>query len=83
MRSLKFNNKRASLKDGDVTITPRARYVCYNKTRHPGKCNGQTGYTVKKLHIIIETIAHRLFEQLTDVPKYSTHYSCMKIRYDQ
>jgi len=47
----------------------RARYVCYNKTRHPGKCNGQTGYTVKKLDDIIENIAHKLFEQITDVPK--------------
>ena len=45
------------------------RYVCYNKTRHAQQCDGQTGYTVRKLDAIMETVVHSLFEHLNDVPK--------------
>ena len=63
------NGKKRVRKDGQVTVTPRTRYVCYNKTRHPGTCDGQTGYTVHKLDAIIESVVHNLFDQLNDVPK--------------
>ena len=63
------NGKKRMSKDGEVTVTPRTRYVCYNKTRHAHQCDGQTGYTVRKLDEIIENIVHRLFEQLNDIPK--------------
>jgi hypothetical protein len=56
-------------KDGGVTVTPKTRYVCYNRTRHSHLCDGQTGYTVRKLDAIVETVVHSLFEQLSDVPK--------------
>ena len=62
------NGKRRQLKDGSVTVTPRTRYVCYNKTRHH-LCDGQTGYTVRKLDEIIETVVHSLFQRLSDLPK--------------
>jgi cellobiose-specific phosphotransferase system component IIA len=63
------NGKKYLRKDGVVTEAPRARYICYNKTRHAGKCDGQTGYTVRKLDAIIEKIVHDLFRNLSDVPK--------------
>ena len=63
------NGKKRVRKDGSVAVTPRTRYVCYNKTRHPGKCNGQTGYTSSKLDGIIEAVTHTLFKQVTDAPK--------------
>jgi len=63
------NGKKYRRKDGDVTVTPRMRYVCYNKTRHAHLCDGQTGYTVRKLDAIIDEVVHSLFEQLNDVPK--------------
>lgn len=63
------NGKKYIRKDGQVTVTPKTRYVCYNKTRHAHLCDGQTGYTVKKLDAIIDTIVHDLFRQLNDVPK--------------
>jgi len=56
-------------KDGDVTVTHRIRYVCYNRTRHKHLCNGQTGYTVSKLDDIIDQVVHKLFEQLNGIPK--------------
>jgi len=62
------NGKRYMRKDGSVTETPKTRYTCYKKTRHLG-CDGQTGYTVRKLDGIIDMIVQGLFQQLSDVPK--------------
>ena len=55
--------------DGQTTVTPKMRYVCYNKTRHPHLCDGQTGYTSKKLDSMVEKIATHIFEQIKDCPK--------------
>ena len=63
------NGKKYVRKDGEVTVTPRTRYVCYNKTRHKQRCNGQTGYTVSKLDGIIDKVTRILFERLDDLPK--------------
>ena len=63
------NGKKYHRKDGEVTITPRTRYVCYNRTRHKHLCDGQTGYTVRKLDKVIDKVVHVLFERLNDVPK--------------
>ena len=62
------NGKKYERKDGTVNITPRIRYVCYNKTRHH-LCDGQTGYTARKLDEMIETIVKGLFEKINDIPK--------------
>ena len=63
------NGKKRQRKDGSVVVTPKTRYVCYNKTRHRNNCDGQTGYSVKKLDTIIDTIVYDLFTRLSDVPK--------------
>jgi DNA invertase Pin-like site-specific DNA recombinase len=65
------NGKKYIRKDGNVTITPRTRYVCYNKTRHKHMCDGQTGYTVRKLDNIVDEVAKNLFARLNDLPKES------------
>jgi DNA invertase Pin-like site-specific DNA recombinase len=57
------NGKKYHRQDGNVTVTPRARYVCYNKTRHSHLCDGQTGYTVRKLDVLVETVVRNLFQQ--------------------
>ena len=68
--TLTTNGKRYVRKsDGEVTITPKMRYVCYNKTRHPHLCDGQTGYTSKKLDGMVEQIVRHIFAQLKDSPK--------------
>jgi cellobiose-specific phosphotransferase system component IIA len=63
------NGKRYIRKDGVVTTTPRTRYLCYNKTRYPGECDGQSGYTVRKLDAIIEKLLQGLFRNFCDLPK--------------
>lgn len=40
------SGKKYNKKNGEVTNTPRTRYVCYNRTRHKHLCDGQTSYTV-------------------------------------
>jgi DNA invertase Pin-like site-specific DNA recombinase len=65
---LTTNGKRKKTDEaGNVTLVPKLRYVCYNKTRHHN-CDGQTGYTVHKLDGIVEGIVLRLFEKLRDAP---------------
>jgi DNA invertase Pin-like site-specific DNA recombinase len=65
---LTTNGKRnVTDKTGAVTVVPKLRYICYNKTRHHD-CDGQTGYTVPKLDGIVEEIVMRLFERLQDTP---------------
>jgi len=54
--------------DGEVTITPKMRYVCYNKTRHPERCDGQTGYTTSKLDGIVEEIVKSIFVKMKEKP---------------
>jgi DNA invertase Pin-like site-specific DNA recombinase len=63
------NGKKRICVDEKVTVVPKTRYVCYNKTRHKHRCNGQTGYTVSKLDKIVDEVVHNLFAQLNDLPK--------------
>ena len=65
------NGKKYIRKDGAITETARTRYVCYNKTRHKQKCDGQTGYTVDKLDRIIDGVVRGLFERIGGLPKES------------
>jgi hypothetical protein len=63
------NGKKYVRKDGAVTVTPRSRYVCYNKTRHQHLCDGQTGYTVSKLDKAIDGVIENLLSRINDLPK--------------
>ena len=54
--------------DGEVTTTPRTHYVCYNKTRHPERCDGQTGYTTSKLDGVIEKLVESIFSKIKEQP---------------
>jgi hypothetical protein len=53
---------------GEVTITPKTRYICYNKTRHPERCDGQTGYTTSKLDGVVEKIVESIFSKIKEQP---------------
>jgi len=63
------NGKKYHKADGNVTITPRMRYICYNRTRHPYMCDGQSGYTAKKVDAIIDTVVRDLLKQINDIPR--------------
>ena len=48
----------------DGTETRRSRYSCQTKTRTHENCTGQTGYTVQKVDIIVETIIRNRFRRI-------------------
>ena len=54
-------------KDGSIYHDVRARYQCHYNVRHPGECDGQSGYGVKKLDGIIDRIEEELGEKVTVV----------------
>lgn len=66
--TLTTNGKKYQKKNGEVTITPKIRYVCYNKTRHPEKCDGQTGYTTSKLDNVVEQVVMSIFSRMKEKP---------------
>jgi hypothetical protein len=67
--TLTTNGKKYVRKtDGAVTITPKTRYVCYNRTRHPERCDGQTGYTTSKLDGVIEQLVESIFSKMKEKP---------------
>ena len=67
--TLTTNGKKVQRKDGSIRVTPKTRYVCYNKTRHPENCDGQTGYTTSKLDGVVEAIVESLFTRIKEQPE--------------
>lgn len=51
-------------KDGTVRREIRCRYQCHYNLRHPGECDGQSGYGVTKLDGIVEKIIRHQFAQI-------------------
>lgn len=62
------NPKKYKNADGTITITRIHRYACYNKVRHRSLCNGQSGYTAKKIDDVIDRLLHDFFSKLRGVP---------------
>lgn len=54
--TLTTSGRKYVRKDGSVRSEVRARYQCHYNVRHPGECDGQSGYGVKKLDGIIDRI---------------------------
>lgn len=55
---------KAIQKDGTVRREIRCRYQCHYNLRHPGECDGQSGYGVTKLDGIVEKIIRHQFAQI-------------------
>ena len=47
----------------------RPRYSCFYKVRHPGDCDGQSGYGVSKLDSIVEEVVRQIFAQFREVSR--------------
>lgn len=54
--------------DGTIHRETRARYQCHYNVRHPGECDGQSGYGVDKLDKLIDQIIHIQFERIRNAP---------------
>lgn len=54
--TLTTSGRKRVNKCGDLVREVRARYQCHYNVRHPGECDGQSGYGVKKLDSIVDQI---------------------------
>jgi len=54
--TLTTSGRKRTNKYGDLVREVRARYQCHYNVRHPGECDGQSGYGVKKLDGIVDQI---------------------------
>ena len=55
--------------DGHTVKEIRPRYSCFYKIRHPGDCDGQSGYGVSKLDSIVEEVVRQIFAQFREVSR--------------
>lgn len=53
----------------DGTDVVRMRYCCQTKTRTHGECDGQTGYTVKKVDLIVDAIIRGVFQRARNLSR--------------
>lgn len=61
--------KRYLRKDGSLYENKRVRYSCYNRTRHPHLCDGQSGYLAEKVDQVVEDILFQFFSTIQGIPK--------------
>jgi hypothetical protein len=54
--------------DGTEIHEMRPRYSCHYKPRHPGECDGQSGYGVKKLDDLVDHIVRAQLERIRTTP---------------
>ena len=67
--TLTTSGKYRCRKDGTVDKSKRIRYVCYGKTRKQTDCSGPTGYTMRKLDALVNTLVCQLFAKMKTIPK--------------
>ena len=60
---------RSSGKSTRYYIDEMHRYSCFYKIRHPGDCDGQSGYGVSKLDSIVEEVVRQIFAQFREVSR--------------
>jgi DNA invertase Pin-like site-specific DNA recombinase len=54
--TLTTSGKNIYRKDGSLYQKVRVRYQCHHKVRHPGDCDGQSGYGQTKLDAIVDEV---------------------------
>ena len=57
------------LANGEIKYEPRIRYPCHYNVRHPGECDGQSGYGITKLDGIVEKVIRMKFAEITAAPE--------------
>lgn len=64
--TLTTGGRRKHTVDGVIYWEPRLRYQCHYNVRHPGECDGQSGYGVAKLDAIVDEVIRRKFAELRE-----------------
>ena len=63
------SEKKKKRKDGTIWKKRVWRYVCYNNMRHKSRCNGQSGYSAKRIDDAVSEAIRRLLMSMKRVPK--------------
>lgn len=66
--TLTTHGRKRMRKDGTIHREVRARYQCHYNVRHPGECDGQSGYGVGKLDKLIDQIIRIQFGRIRHAP---------------
>lgn len=66
--TLTTSGRKHRLPDGTIIRETRARYACTYRTRHPGECDGQAGYGVKKLDDVVNQVIRMQFDKIRGIP---------------
>lgn len=66
--TLTTSGRKTVHKDGQICYEQRPRYACHFKSRHPGECSGQSGYSVKKLDAMVDQIVRAQLERIRTIP---------------
>lgn len=64
--SLTSSTRKRIRADGSVVREKRFRYSCNYNVRHPGQCDGQSGYGVTKLDDIVESVVRMKFAEIRE-----------------
>ena len=62
--TLTTNGKRRIIVDGVKTFEPSYRYICHHNYRHPGVCDGPSGYGMRKLDDIVDKVISYQLSQI-------------------
>ena len=65
---LTTSGRKYRRKDGTVVTGSYSSYKCCNRTLAPGKCDGQTSFSVEKLDNLVEQIVRIQLEQIQKAP---------------
>ena len=66
--TLTTSGRKRIRKDGTVMRETRARYQCHYNVRHPGECDGQSGYGVEKLDKLVDQIIRIQLGRIQSAP---------------
>ena len=56
-------------KDGSYCIRRTWRYVCYNHMRHKSRCDGQSGYSAKRIDDAVSEAIRELLAKVKAIPR--------------
>ena len=66
--TLTTSGRKRVRKDGTVIRETGARYQCHYNIRHPGECDGQSGYGVEKLDKLVDQIIRIQLGRIRSAP---------------
>ena len=62
--TLTTSGRNKKMPDGTIQKEVRMRYQCHYNVRHPGECDGQSGYSVQKVDGIVDRLIRMKFSEI-------------------